>query len=86
MGDTTADAARRAGFLVGRTGRGGLQNLLDELGHRTPHLLRLAGEDRATLRVPDQLAVDPPLLSRAVSDAMSADELPTIPDGALATR
>ena len=43
VGNTTADAARRAGFLVGRTGRGGLQNLLDELGNRKLHLLRLAG-------------------------------------------
>ena len=58
VGDTTADAARRAGFLVGRTGRGGLQNLLDDLANRKLHLLRLAGEDRVTLRVPDNLEVD----------------------------
>ena len=42
VGETTADAARTAGFLVGRTGRGGLQNLLDELSNRELHLLRLA--------------------------------------------
>ena len=53
VGEATADAARAAGFLVGRTGRGGLQNLLDELDGRELHLLRLAGEDRVTLRLPD---------------------------------
>ena len=36
VGEATADAARRAGFLVGRTGRGGLQNLLDDLDGAIP--------------------------------------------------
>ena len=31
VGATTATAAREAGFCVARTGRGGLQNLLDDL-------------------------------------------------------
>lgn len=81
VGDTTADAARRAGFLVGRTGRGGLQNLLDDLGNRKLHLLRLAGEDRVTLRVPDQLEVDTQILYRAVPEALSEDDLAILRDG-----
>lgn len=81
VGEATADAARRAGFLVGRTGRGGLQNLLDDLGQRKLHLLRLAGEDRVTLRVPDGIRVDTKVLYRAVPEGLSDDIVAMLRNG-----
>ena len=75
VGDVTADAARRAGFLIGRTGRGGLQTLLDDLAGRELHLLRLAGEERVTLRLPDGIAVDTRTLYRAVPQALEKSDI-----------
>lgn len=81
VGETTADAARAAGFLVGRTGRGGLQNLLDDLAGRELKLLRLAGEDRVTLRLPDGIAVDTQVLYRAVPEALAEDDIELLRQG-----
>ena len=81
VGEATADAARTAGFLVGRTGRGGLQNLLDELAGRELHLLRLAGEDRVTLRLPDGIAVDTQVLYRAVPEALAEEDIALLREG-----
>lgn len=81
VGETTADAARTAGFLVGRTGRGGLQNLLDELSNRELHLLRLAGEDRVTLRLPDTIKVDTKTLYRAVPESLSDEDVALLRTG-----
>jgi uroporphyrinogen-III synthase len=51
VGETTAQAARQAGFTVAHTGSGGLQAVLDAVpaGAR---VLRLAGEERIALEVP----------------------------------
>lgn len=81
VGETTADGARTAGFLVGRTGRGGLQNLLDDLAGRELHLLRLAGEDRVTLRLPDGISVDTQVLYRAVPEALAAEDIELLREG-----
>lgn len=48
VGETTADAARGAGFTVARTGAGGLQRLLDT-EPRPLRFLRLGGEERVEL-------------------------------------
>ena len=50
VGETTAAAARDAGFEVARTGVGGLQLLLDRAEGETRRFLRLAGEERVILR------------------------------------
>jgi uroporphyrinogen-III synthase len=50
VGEATATAARAAGFTVARTGEGGLQTLLDDLATEAQDILRLAGEERVTLR------------------------------------
>ena len=81
VGEATAAAARSAGFLIGRTGRGGLQSLVDQLGNRTLHLLRLAGEDRVTLRLPDSLSVDTRVLYRAVPQGLSDAAIANLQDG-----
>ncbi|MEX0341324.1 MAG: uroporphyrinogen-III synthase [Erythrobacter sp.] len=71
VGEATADAARVAGFLVGRTGRGGLQGVVDELGDRELRLLRLAGEDRVALRLPLGIEVETRVLYRAVAEHLA---------------
>lgn len=52
VGESTAQAARDAGFCVAATGSGGLQNLLDTLPAGCNRLLRLAGEERIALTLP----------------------------------
>ncbi len=81
VGEATADAARIAGFLVGRTGRGGLQGLVDELGDRKLKLLRLAGEDRVALRPPDSIEVETRVLYRAVAEELSDENAELLRDG-----
>lgn len=49
VGMATAVAAREAGFVVARTGGGGLQHLLDDLGGESIRFLRLGGEERVPL-------------------------------------
>ncbi len=81
VGDATADAARSAGFLVGRTGKGGLQNLLNELGNRELHLLRLAGEERVTLRLPDTIKVTTEIVYRAVPESLTEEDITLLRSG-----
>lgn len=81
VGAATADAARAAGFLVGQTGRGGLQSLLDDLAGREMRLLRLAGEERVALHVPDGISVDTRILYRAVPDSLSDDDVAQLRSG-----
>ncbi|MBX7482446.1 uroporphyrinogen-III synthase [Qipengyuania sp. 6D47A] len=83
VGEATANAARRAGFLLGRTGRGGLQTLLDELGNRELRLLRLAGEDRVILRLPESVEVETRILYRAVPEGLPDDSIALLRSGAV---
>lgn len=84
VGEATADAARAAGFLVGQTGRGGLQNLLDDLAGRELHLLRLAGEDRVTLRLPEGISVDTRIVYRALPGALDEEDIALLRQGGVA--
>ena len=52
VGDTTAAAAREAGFTVAAGGSGSLQAMLGDLAPQHRRLLRLAGEDRVSLTLP----------------------------------
>ena len=52
VGDTTAQAARDAGFTVVQTGVGGLQALIGQLDGAHRRLLRLAGDERVPLTLP----------------------------------
>lgn len=56
VGQTTADAARDAGFEVARVGTGGLQNVLDKIAPKT-RLLRIAGADHVPLSPPDGVTI-----------------------------
>jgi uroporphyrinogen-III synthase len=58
VGETTAEAARGAGFTVVATGSGGLQKLLDALPRDYRRVLRLAGDERIPLAVPKHLHLE----------------------------
>ncbi|WP_374526811.1 uroporphyrinogen-III synthase [Novosphingobium sp.] len=58
VGDTTAEAARAAGFKVAYSGTGGLQAVLGELAPAHKRLLRLAGEERIALAMPPGVALE----------------------------
>ena len=58
VGQTTAEAARRAGFTVAATGSGGLQNLTTNLAMDSrKHVLRLAGAEHVMLDAPPGTAI-----------------------------
>ena len=58
VGETTAAAARDAGFTVIATGTTNLQTLLGELAPDHRRLLRLAGEERVSVTLPKGVTVD----------------------------
>ncbi len=74
VGQATADAAGSAGFMVARTGKGGLQALLDGFAGRDVRLLRLAGEQRVPLTVPDSVRVDTVVVYRAVPESLGKED------------
>lgn len=57
VGAATADAAKAAGFVVAQTGEGGLQNVLDHAAKPLSYL-RLSGEARVDLAVPDGSGIE----------------------------
>ena len=73
VGEATAEGAREKGFLVAKTGRGGLQVLLDSLGGRELRFLRLAGEKRVDLAPPEGTTIETREVYRAAPLDMSAD-------------
>ena len=66
VGESTAAAARAAGFVVASTGVGGLQALLDAAAGKTLRFLRLAGEERVTLAPHDGQSVTERVVYRMV--------------------
>ncbi len=58
VGETTAAAARAAGFAVTGTGGGSLQTLLGGLAADHRRLLRLTGQERVTLSLPARISID----------------------------
>lgn len=73
VGETTAAAARSAGFAVAATGAGSLQSLLGEVdpGHR--RLLRLAGQERIALTLPAGVSMDERVVYASQPRALPAD-------------
>lgn len=73
VGQTTAAAAQDRGFAIAATGAGGLQPLLGELapGHR--RLLRLAGEERVPLNLPDGITMDERVVYASMPRPMPPD-------------
>jgi uroporphyrinogen-III synthase len=83
VGDTTADAAREAGFTVAAIGEGGLQNLLDGLVGENLHLLRLAGADRVGLAPPAGIELVTRVVYESAALPMPAELEAALRDGAL---
>lgn len=81
VGAATAAAAHGAGFRIGRAGRGGLQSLLDDLAGHEARLLRLAGEERVVLQVPDGISLDTRIVYRAVPDGLADDDVARLRSG-----
>jgi uroporphyrinogen-III synthase len=71
VGAVTADAARAAGFVLTRTGEGGLQPLAETLP--PGRYLRLAGEKRVPLALPPGVEVDDITVYAAHGVAMPAE-------------
>ncbi|QPC98014.1 uroporphyrinogen-III synthase [Qipengyuania soli] len=84
VGETTAETARAAGFLVASTGRGGLQPLVDQLGGRELRLLRLAGEDRVPLDLPEGIRVETQVVYRTVPEPLPPEALTALRGGGVA--
>jgi uroporphyrinogen-III synthase len=57
VGETTAEAARAAGFAIAGIGTGGLQAMLGQIDRTHTRLLRLAGRDRVSLDPPPHLRI-----------------------------
>jgi len=65
VGQATAQTAREAGFTIARVGKGGLQNVLDDIPVGTK-LLRLAGADHVPLEPPAGVQMDARIVYEAV--------------------
>lgn len=57
VGETTAEAARKAGFEIAAVGTGGLQRVLDAIASPR-RLLRIAGEEHVALEAPAGIAIE----------------------------
>jgi uroporphyrinogen-III synthase len=67
VGETTAAAARERSFEVVRTGRGGLQPLLDDMQGKSLRLLRLAGREMVSLTPPVGIEIETVVAYESVS-------------------
>ena len=76
VGETTANAAKDAGFDVAMTGKGGLQNVLDALSFAgATKLLRVGGAERVPLSPPRHVEIADVVAYRLAPREPSADEL-----------
>ncbi|GGD65290.1 uroporphyrinogen-III synthase [Croceicoccus mobilis] len=84
VGETTAQAAREAGFDVIATGARGMQTLLPHAEARGLHrLLRLSGEAHVPLDVPHGVSVDTCILYAVHAAPMDEALIETLAAGAL---
>lgn len=81
VGRATAAEAQRAGFRVASVGKGGLQSVIDSLP-ADMRLLRLAGQDRVDLALPDGVAMEERVVYRVVASSLECED---VPEGSLVT-
>ena len=72
VGEATAAAAREAGFIVAATGAGSLQTLLAQVTPGHARLLRLTGEERIILALPDRLTITERVVYASLACALPA--------------
>ena len=85
VGETTAEQARKAGFVVARVGTGGLQSLLDEDAGRAADFLRLGGEARVALHPAEGQVVHDITVYRAEPQPLPDDARPLLARRPVAT-
>lgn len=73
VGETTALAAREAGFSVVAVGNGGMQGLLGELRPEHRRLLRIAGDERVPLTLPRGVTMEERVVYASVPCTMAPD-------------
>lgn len=73
VGETTAAAAREAGFTVVASGAGSMQAMLGELDPAHKRLLRLAGEDRVPLTLPKGVTMEERVVYASIAQEMPAE-------------
>jgi uroporphyrinogen-III synthase len=83
VGEMTAAAARAHGFTVARTGRTGLQPLIDELAGQKLRLLRIAGRERVPLSPPTGIAIETAIAYETVPLPLPAPVAERLCGGAL---
>jgi uroporphyrinogen-III synthase len=85
VGETTADAARNAGFAVSATGSGGIAELLPRLvAERRSRVLRLAGEAHVAVVPPQPLELETVVVYAARRLPLSPDAATRLTVGAVA--
>jgi uroporphyrinogen-III synthase len=83
VGEATAEAARRRGFAIARTGDRGLQELLDGLAGESLRLLRLAGRERVPLTAPPGTAIETAIAYESMPLPLPPSLAQVLRDGAL---
>lgn len=83
VGEKTAEAARDAGFEVARTGKGGLQRLLDSLAGEHKTFLRLAGENHVSLELPAGYSIATRIVYRSAALPMPQSMIGLIEESAV---
>ncbi len=83
VGERTAQAARRAGFAIASTGAHGLQAVLNTLVGPV-RLLRLAGQQRVQLEIPEGITVEERVVYRAAPRPLTANAREALRSGAVA--
>lgn len=83
VGESTAIAARDAGFAVALVGAGGLQSVLQQLHGKHLKLLRLAAEDRVTLHPPQGIELLTRIVYHSAPIPMPQGLVATLRKGAL---
>ncbi len=83
VGEATAAAARERGFTVARTGRGGLQALLDGLAGETLRLLRFAGRKRMSVSPPPGITLETVLAYESLPLPLPSEVAERLGGGAL---
>ena len=78
VGETTAQAAREAGFAIAQVGTGGLQTVLDSI-QKPLRMLRIAGAEHVDLTPPHEITIETAIAYESVPLALDPDLL--APDG-----
>jgi uroporphyrinogen-III synthase len=82
VGDSTAQAARAAGFTLASTGAGGLQAVLDQLSG-PQRLLRLSGEERVSLNPPAGVTIAERVVYASTPQPLPEPARPILDGGAV---